>query len=161
MSRFTTHLGLGTNLGDRSANLNIAVELISERIGEVLNVSCVYKTAAWGVTNQPDFYNQVIEVKTNLFPWELMKSLLDIEQIMGRVRIEKWHERLIDIDILFFENVILFSDDLKIPHPYLKERMFVLKPLQDLGTVFLHPVFQKTVTQLIQECNDSTAIALS
>lgn len=160
MPKYTSYLGLGTNLGNRDENLKIAVELIFETVGTVVNVSAIYKTAAWGVTNQPDFYNQVIEIKTDLFPWELMKALLEIEKKMGRIRIKKWHERLIDIDILFFENVILFSENLTIPHPFIQDRMFVLKPLEELGTDFLHPVFKKTISQLINECHDTTTISL-
>lgn len=157
---FTIYLGLGTNIGKRSDNLKKAIELISIKIGEVTKTSPVYKTAAWGITNQPDFYNQVIEIKTNKFPWSLMQSLLEIELEMGRVRVQKWHERLIDIDILFFEKIILSSENLIIPHPFISERIFVLKPLGDLNSSFVHPVYKKTISQLTNECHDTTTITL-
>jgi 2-amino-4-hydroxy-6-hydroxymethyldihydropteridine diphosphokinase len=156
----TTYLGLGTNVGERSDNLLRAISLISNNVGEVINTSPVYKTSAWGVTDQPDFYNQVIEVSTEKLPWNVLEILLAIEHQMGRVRAQKWHERLIDIDILFFEKIILSSDNLTIPHPFIKERMFVLKPLADLDSDYLHPVYKKTISQLVRECHDDTTINL-
>ncbi|MFB0945244.1 MAG: 2-amino-4-hydroxy-6-hydroxymethyldihydropteridine diphosphokinase [Spirosomataceae bacterium] len=160
MTKFIIYLGLGTNVGERSENLLKAISLISGNIGEVTKTSPVYKTSAWGVTDQPDFYNQVIEVSTEKLPWNVLDALLAIEHQMGRVRIQKWHERLIDIDILFFESIILSSENLIIPHPFIKERMFVLKPLANVSSGFVHPVYKKTIQQLITECHDDTTINL-
>lgn len=156
---FCVFLGLGTNLGDRRANLSDAVGLLSQTVGEIASKSDIYQTAAWGITDQPDFYNQVIKVHTHLFPLQLMASILDIEQQMGRQRIVKWGERLIDIDILFFENIIISTPNLIIPHPFIFQRRFVLEPLLDVQRNFVHPVYKRTVEELIQTTSDDSTIS--
>jgi len=141
---------LGTNLGDRLSNLEEAIT----RIGSVTRRSSVYETGAWGKTEQPEFLNQVIEIKSDLDPRELLQKILDIEIAMGRVRVEKWGTRLIDIDILFYRNEIIDEAELIIPHPQIQNRRFTLEPLNELAPDLEHPILKKTIRQLLDECND-------
>lgn len=114
----------------------------------------VYETQAWGMTDQPDFLNQVLEVATTLSPEELLEQIKQIEQQMGRERRVKWGERLIDIDILFYEQAVIYTEKLKIPHPFLHERNFVLIPLQEIAPDFQHPVLQHSISQLLKSSKD-------
>jgi 2-amino-4-hydroxy-6-hydroxymethyldihydropteridine diphosphokinase len=116
--------------------------------------SSLFKTAAWGKVNQADFYNQVVAIKSSLTPEEILTITLDIEMQMGRERIEKWAERVIDIDILFYGNDIIDNPNLKVPHPYLHVRRFTLIPLQEILPQFVHPVFNKTIDTLLDNCSD-------
>lgn len=145
---------LGSNLGDRSANLEVARLKISRQIGEIVTTSSIYKTAAWGNTNQPDFYNQTIELNTVLSPGEVLTNTLAIEREMGRTRNEKWEPRIIDIDILFYGDLILNSRELTIPHPQIPHRRFTLLPLHEIASDFIHPSLNKSITQLLEECID-------
>lgn len=147
------YLLLGTNMGDRMANLEEA----KNRIGNVLQSSSVYSTAAWGVEEQPEFYNQVIEIESELDPEELLKKILDIEIEMGRKRIVKWGPRLIDIDILFYRDVILKSNDLIVPHPEIQNRRFTLVPLEEIYKG-VHPVLKKTMRELLDDCKDTLEV---
>ena len=126
------YIGLGTNLGDRNSNLNKAIELISLQIGSVLKESTVHETKPWGKTDQPNFLNMVIKIETKLTPQQLLEKCLSIENEIGRVREEKWGPRLIDIDILYYNNEIINEENLIIPHPFIQEREFVLKPLNEI-----------------------------
>lgn len=126
------YLGLGTNLGDRYLNLENAIILINQQVGNVLKQSTIHETKAWGKTNQPDFLNMVIKIDTTLAPQILLKKCLSIENEIGRVRAEKWGPRLIDIDILYYNDLIIDDENLKIPHPFINERDFVLKPLKEI-----------------------------
>lgn len=144
------YLLLGSNLGDRSQNLSRA----RNRIGSVIASSSIYVTSAWGKTEQPDFYNQVIEVDSKLGPEDLLKNILSIEETMGRIRSEKWGPRIIDIDILFYRDVIIKSEQLTIPHPEIQNRKFTLIPLNELAPSMMHPVLKKTIQQLNTECSD-------
>lgn len=153
--KHTVYLHTGTNLGDRLANLNKANTLIAERVGGIIAQSSWYETAAWGVENQPDFINQVLMVTTTLSAQEVLKKVLEIETEMGRVRKQKWGERLIDIDILFYNDAIINQPDLTIPHPYLQERNFVLAPLQEIAPDLVHPKLKKNITRLYQLSTDT------
>jgi 2-amino-4-hydroxy-6-hydroxymethyldihydropteridine diphosphokinase len=148
------YLGLGTNLGDRLKNLEIAITSIAEKVGEPYAYSSIYQTAAWGNTNQPDFLNMVVGVKTNLKPENLLETTQQIELQMGRERKEHWGERIIDIDILFYEEIVLLSGNLSIPHPYIVDRKFVLAPLIELIPDFKHPILKQTVEELYLNCED-------
>lgn len=150
----TTYLALGTNIGDRASYLNAAVEAVSRKIGTVEQISSIYQTAAWGVENQADFYNQVIEVKTTLLSLKLLEVCQAIEQELGRVRKEKWGPRVIDIDILSYDNQIIKSPDLTVPHPLMQARNFVLVPLQEIAEDWIHPIYKKSIGLLTKECND-------
>ncbi|MEJ0032240.1 MAG: 2-amino-4-hydroxy-6-hydroxymethyldihydropteridine diphosphokinase [Bacteroidota bacterium] len=143
------YLLLGSNLGDRLHHLKEA----TDRLGDVVASSSVYVTAAWGKTDQPEFYNQVVEVDTKLTPEKLLDRIQEIEIELGRKRIEKWGPRVIDIDILFFKDIIIKKDKLVIPHPEIQNRRFTLIPLHEL-TNRTHPVLKKTISQLLEECKD-------
>ncbi|RIV27338.1 2-amino-4-hydroxy-6-hydroxymethyldihydropteridine diphosphokinase [Fibrisoma montanum] len=154
-----TYLLLGANLGDRVATLRRAVDLIAERVGTVVRQSAVYETAPWGVTDQPTFLNQVIAVQTDLSPEETLTRTQAIEQAMGRVRHEKWGARLIDIDILYYDQLVLHTDTLTVPHPYLHQRRFTLVPLAEIAPEFVHPVLLKTTTELTDGLDDNSQVS--
>jgi len=147
------YLLLGTNLGDRTVNLNAAIDALRS-VGEIVRQSSVYKTEAWGKTDQPAFYNQVIEINTSFEPALLLQKVLAIEAALGRERLEKWGPRTIDIDILFYGDEIISQTALTIPHPGIPARRFVLTPMNELAANFKHPVLHKTISTLLQECTD-------
>jgi 2-amino-4-hydroxy-6-hydroxymethyldihydropteridine diphosphokinase len=141
------YLGLGSNVGDRLLNLNKAIELLSEKI-QILKKSKIYISKAVGYTDQPDFYNTVLYGKTDLSPEELFNFIKDVEKNAGRVYRFHWGPREIDIDILFYNDLVYKSDKLNIPHPRLHERDFVLLPLIELNPKLFHPVLNKRVSDL-------------
>lgn len=145
---------LGTNVGDRNKNLATALNAIEETVGVTKKKSSVYHTAAWGKTDQPPFYNQVIEIETSLTPQKVLDALLTIEQKMGRKRNEKWGERIIDIDILFYGDKIIETKVLTIPHPQLANRRFTLVPLTEIAPDIIDPKRQKKIKELLAICPD-------
>jgi len=151
------YLLLGSNLGNRKNNLTEAIVHLKTS-GQILSQSAIYQTAAWGKTDQPDFYNQVIHFDTNLSAHELLDSILKIEQEMGRTRVIKWGERLIDIDILLYHDQILADTNLSIPHPQLELRRFALIPLAEIAGSVIHPIVQKSIHQLLENCPDKLAV---
>jgi len=151
----TTYLLLGSNLGDRLSYLNQAKKLIATECGNISTESGIYETAAWGITEQPSFYNQVIVLQTDLLPAVLMQNLLDIEQVIGRKRIIKYGPRIIDLDILLIDSVILNTPLLTLPHPNLPERRFALLPLAEVAPLVVHPVLKRNILTLLNECTDS------
>jgi 2-amino-4-hydroxy-6-hydroxymethyldihydropteridine diphosphokinase len=136
-------------LGNRETLLIQAEEAITEWVGPIDARSSIVETAPWGKTDQPYFLNRVLRVKTRLPPIQLMEMLLQIEQDMGRNRAEKWGPRTIDIDVLFYDSRIINEPGLCVPHPYMHEREFVLKPLVEIAPGFMHPVLQKTMSELL------------
>ena len=148
----------GGNLGNRLENLEKAAALINAECGDIFLQSAIYETAAWGFTEQPDFYNQALAVHTNLSPDALMKALLDIETLLGRKRDIKMGPRSIDIDILLMDDMIYQSETVTIPHPYLAERRFVLMPLAEIAANSIHPVFNKTINELLADCKDELPV---
>lgn len=146
---------LGTNQGDRMENLSRAKDIIELRLGTIVDASSVYKTAAWGKQDQNEFYNQVIELKTDFNPDVLMEQILIVENDLGRIRTEKWGPRIIDIDILFYNDKIVNKSNLIIPHPGIPQRKFTLVPLNEMIPQAIHPVLKITMEKLLQECTDT------
>ncbi len=140
---------LGTNEGDRIANLTSALSYIEKEAVTVLQISKIYETAAWGNTDQPSFLNQVVLLETALDPEELLSVLLKIEMELGRIRKQKWGPRVIDIDILFYGDTVISTENLKIPHPEIQNRRFTLVPLVDLSPDFIHPTLHCSLRQLL------------
>jgi len=142
------YLALGTNLGDRLANLRDAIAALAPDV-RVLSESTVYETPPWGYTDQPAFLNMVVEAETGLNPRALLETLKKREDELGRVKNFRYGPRHIDLDILFYDNLVLDEDALEIPHPRLHERAFVLVPLADLAPEFVHPVLGQDIKALL------------
>jgi len=138
-------------MGDRQAFLRKATELIGKRIAPVITASSTYETQSWGKTDEPDYLNQVLFLKTNMEPRKILDEILNIEKDLGRIREIKWGSRVIDIDILFYGSAIIHEPGLNIPHPELHRRMFTLIPLNEVAPDLVHPVFHKTIFQLKNE----------
>ena len=149
LEKHTAYVALGSNLGDKDANLRRALELVQQRGVEVVKTSSFICTEPYGVTDQPQFLNGVCEVRTSLEPLELLHTLLDIEQEMGRVRLRHWGERNIDLDLLLYEDVVMNTPELKLPHPDMQNRDFVLLPLDEIAPEIIHPTLQKTISELV------------
>ena len=154
----TAFLLTGGNLGDRLQNLQQAYNLIEKNCGHIIESSSIYKTAAWGFTEQPDFYNQALQLETELSAEKLMRKLLSIEETMGRKRVVKMGPRIIDIDILLMNDIVLNSSLITIPHPRLAERRFALTPLAEIAPNVIHPVLHKKIKQLLAECKDDLPV---
>jgi 2-amino-4-hydroxy-6-hydroxymethyldihydropteridine diphosphokinase len=156
ISNHIVYLALGTNLGDRPANLQAAIAALPPAV-TVMKRSPVYETQPWGVTDQPAFLNMVLSGKTCLDPLVLLARLKILETRLGRQPSVRYGPRKIDIDLLFYDDMLLNSPELTIPHPGLHERAFVLVPLADLAAELIHPVFRKTIRQLLGEL-DTTGV---
>ena len=154
----TAYLLTGGNLGNRKENLSKAISLINEQCGSLTRSSSIYETEAWGITDQPSFLNQALEISTSLTARQLMRKVLKIEEEMGRVRKEKLGPRIIDIDILLYENEIHDLRFLKIPHPEMQNRRFVLVPLAEINSTLQHPILKKTIAELLEECPDNLEV---
>ena len=144
----TAYIALGSNLGDKEENLRRALELLEEHGVEVVKVSTFICTEPYGVTDQPQFLNAVCQVRTSLEPVALLHTLLGIEQEMGRVRLRHWGERNIDLDLLLYEDVVMDTPELKLPHPDMQNRDFVLLPLFEIAPELIHPVLRKNIREL-------------
>jgi 2-amino-4-hydroxy-6-hydroxymethyldihydropteridine diphosphokinase len=149
---------LGSNVGDCQANLLNARQEISRSIGEIITTSAVYKTAPWGNTHQPDFYNQVIGINSILTPDNLLEGIQEIEKSLGRKREVKWGPRIIDIDILLWGTRTIKAPHLTIPHPELPNRRFTLLPLTEIAPHFIHPLEHKTMLALLEACPDRLTV---
>ena len=148
------YLLIGGNLGDRPKNLALTIQLISDRCGILLQHSSIYETAAWGMQDQPDFLNQVLLLETMLAPHPLLETLLAIEQELGRFRGEKYGPRVIDIDILLYNDAVIHEPGLQVPHPRMASRRFVLTPLAEIAGELIHPETGKNIRQMLDECED-------
>lgn len=153
-------IGLGTNQGDRKKYLKQAATACFQQLGKQLAVSPIYETAAWGLTDQPAFLNQVILLETVAPPLACLDIVLAIELKMGRERLEKWGPRNIDIDLLFYDNLTYNDHRLSLPHPYIQDRRFVLQPLFDIAPEFEHPVLGQEISDLLKKCPDTSEVEL-
>ncbi len=152
------YLLTGGNTGNRKQYLQQAIELISQKCGNIQKQSALYETAAWGKTDQPAFLNQALLLHTKLEAPELMQVLLSIEELMGRHREEKYGPRIIDIDVLLYNNSVLQTPLITIPHPELAKRRFALTPLAEIAADLKHPLQHKTIRQLLKECPDKLPV---
>ena len=146
-------IALGSNMGDGRKNLDKAVENMNKNGVKVEKISTYIETEPYGYTEQDNFVNAVCIAETELSPRELLKTLLTIELEMGRVRLIRWGPRIIDLDILFYEDLIIDEEDLKVPHIEIQKRSFVLEPMDEISPEKVHPVFKKTVHELLLELN--------
>ena len=151
-------LGLGSNLGDKIENLKFALVEINLEIGRITAVSSIYETEAWGVINQDNYYNLVLAVETTILPLALIEKILKIEEKLGRKRDKKWDCRIIDIDILFYDNLIISTNNLQIPHPFIHKRNFVLEPLNEIDSSLIHPKLRKSINYLRSISEDKSWI---
>ena len=150
------YLSLGSNLGDRRKNLDDCLGMLEKRIGPVSNASGIYETEPWGYDSAHAFYNMCVEVHTHLPPVKLLQELLAIEAMLGRERRieEGYNDRLIDLDLLFYNREILNTEGLIVPHPRMIERRFVLQPLEEICPEYMHPVHKTSVSALLKNCTD-------
>ncbi|MFT5833425.1 MAG: 2-amino-4-hydroxy-6-hydroxymethyldihydropteridine diphosphokinase [Cognaticolwellia sp.] len=155
------YLHTGSNLGNREENLSKVNDLIAKFIGKIVTESRLYETEAWGVTDQPNFYNQALKVETNLKPQAILEKTLQIEnEDFNRIRTEKWTARIIDIDILFYNDEVIKTDNLVIPHPHLHQRNFVLIPLMEIAGEMEHPILKETIEDLYWKSEDSLEVLI-
>ena len=148
------YLLLGSNLGNSRETLRKAIDQIEVAIGNIISLSSVYKTKAWGIEDQPDFLNQVVEVASDLTAEKMLQKINEIEEKRGRVRHIKWQSRIIDIDILYYGDEIINSEKLVIPHPENQNRNFVLAPMAEIAPDLVHPVLLLTQRELLGNCTD-------
>ena len=154
------YLMLGSNMGDKHNNLQHAAKAIDREAGKILQSSAEYESEPWGFTNPENFYNQILVIHTDKSPEELLNKLLSIESGMGRIRLASasYESRTIDIDILFYDSLVLESQSLTIPHPRIAERRFVLLPLLEIAPDLHHPLEDKTIWQMYRECKDELKV---
>jgi len=153
------YLLLGSNSGDRVLEIVNAIQRIRKGIGEIKQGSSIYETEPWGFQAEVYFLNQVICVQTILSPEELMEEILNIETETGRIRKNNgYHSRTIDIDILFYSNDVINTESIKIPHPLLHLRRFVLEPLKEIAPDYIHPVIHKSILDIYNECGDNLIV---
>ena len=151
------YLSTGSNLDNRSKNLNLAIEILDQHDNiQVLRSSSIYETDPWGYEDQPMFLNQILEIDTDLRPPVLLKLLKQVEKDVGRRPTFKYGPRIMDIDIIFYGDEVCESENLNIPHPQLEQRAFVLVPLAELIGEFIHPVLRKKINRLLQEIDISS-----
>ncbi len=151
---------LGSNIGNRKQHLNTALMKINNQIGVIVKQSCFYKTEAWGNTGQEYFVNCAVGIQTSKSAGQVLSQIHQIETSMGRVRINKWEPRIIDIDILFFNNEIIKLPALEIPHPEFANRRFAIVPVQEIEPDLFHPVLKKNMQEIATTCPDTLHIEI-
>ncbi len=158
MATSLAYLLLGSNLGDRAARLAQARHNLAASAGQLVAASAIYETAAWGLEEQPAFLNQVLAVATTLLPASLLVACQAAEQAQGRQRLVHWGARTLDVDILLFDQEIIATPTLTVPHPALPARRFALVPLAELAPQLRHPQLHQTIAELLAACPDSLAV---
>ena len=145
------YIALGTNIGNKRRNMITAAALLAERVGDVLALSGFYETEPWGFQSDNTFLNAALQLETSLSPLELLKATQQIEQEMGRIQKSNgtYHDRIIDIDILLYDDLVLQTPELTLPHPLMQERQFVMEPLAEIAPNVIHPVFKKPMISLM------------
>lgn len=149
-----TILHLGSNIGLRNQHLRRARALLAQYLGTEKKASAVYETSAWGIEDQNDFLNQAVCFRTKKSPEAVLEIALAVEEQMGRRRIQKWGERIIDIDIIFYDDQVVHTENLQLPHPWMQERRFVLVPVAEIAAKWKHPLLKKKVEKLLKACTD-------
>jgi len=148
------YLSIGSNKGNRSVLINKAIDEIEKKIGIIISRSTIYQSKSWGFDSN-DFYNLCLLIDTDIMPKSLLINLKKIEKSMGREDVDgSYSDRLIDIDILFYDNITTDSEDLKIPHPKIEIRKFVLVPMLEIADDYVHPILNKTIKELYNDCSD-------
>ena len=159
MKEHLQYLLLGSNLGDRKKQLDEAISMINKRIGPVMKQSSFYETEPWGFSSDEFFLNIALQIVTALTPEEVMQKTGEIEKGFGRERSGTgYSSRIMDIDILFYDDLVMDQDTLKIPHPLIQDRAFVLVPVNEIAPDLLHPVFGKTIHELLLDCPDNKGV---
>ncbi len=156
------YLSIGGNLGDRIKNIGLCQQAIAEKIGHIIGFSAVYETEPWGFEHKRNFFNQALHVQSDLSPEQVLQQCLSIEKSLGRIRqesVQKYSGRTIDIDILFYDDLIIENSRLKVPHPEFKNRLFVLVPLNDIAPDLVDPLSGKRIKTLKAHCRDKTGIS--
>ncbi len=153
---------IGSNQGQRELTISQSIKMLAERCGEVFLLSSLYETEPWGFIAEQNFLNQVVALDTEMNPYDLLRELLMIEKELGRKRhdVEGYESRPIDLDILYYDDMIINDDDLILPHPRLHKRRFALMPLCDIAADFIHPVFKRSNRELLNECEDISEVKL-
>ena len=148
------YLSIGSNKGNRSVLINKAIDEIEKKVGIIISRSSIYQSKSWGFDSN-DFYNLCLLIDTDIVPKSLLINLKKIEKSMGREDIDgSYSDRFIDIDILFYDNITTDSEDLKIPHPKIEIRKFVLVPMLEIADDYVHPILNKTIKELYNDCSD-------
>ncbi len=143
------YIGIGSNLGKREENCKRAINLLVNKGLTILKQSSMIETEPWGVKNQPCFINMAVSVDTTLPPETLLTLVKEIETVLGRTETFRWGPRIIDLDILFYDNVVMKKPEMSIPHPHIKDRDFVLRPLAEIAPDLVHPVLKKSIKELL------------
>ena len=146
----SVYLALGTNLGNKNQNLENGLKLIAERIGTLSAVSSIYETEPWGFDSPNSFLNMAVKIETELYPFDLLNKTKELEYELGRTQktTQNYQDRIIDVDIILYDDLILQSEQLILPHPLFHQRDFVLKPLIEITPDLIHPVFGKAISEL-------------
>ena len=155
------YLSIGSNEKNKKQNILSATKLLSEQCGNIVKQSAIYETPAWGFESNNSFLNIAVKIHTKLSATNLLNLILSIEKQIGRVRKktnQPYSDRIIDIDIIFFNDEIINTENLVVPHPLMHKRLFVLKPICDINCNYKHPVLQHTITELIEFCEDDSEI---
>jgi len=152
------YLSIGSNVGDRKHYLEESIRLININVGRVTQKSSVYETAGWGITDQPMFLNQVIELETTRLPQEILRIIQKIEFSLGKRKELKWGPRNIDIDILYYGNEIVNEEDLTVPHPHIQDRRFILEPMNEIASDWEDPAHNMTIKEMTINCADQSYV---